>query len=87
MIDGTTGPCGGQTFNFADGETPAGTLDGINSTFGLQYAPNPASSLNLHRNGVALKAGVDYTLTGSTISFVAAVIPQRGDVLQAFYRY
>jgi hypothetical protein len=87
MADGTTGPCGGQTPNFADGEVPLGTADGTNTVFGLQYAPSPASSLNLLRNGMAMKAGVDYTLTGSTISFIPAATPQPGDVLQAFYRH
>lgn len=87
MIDGTTGPCGGQTFNFADGEIPVGTVNGTNTVFGLQFAPSPASSLNLLRNGVALMAGVDYTLTGSTISFIPAAAPQTGDLLQAFYRH
>jgi hypothetical protein len=87
MVDGTTGPCGGQTFTFADGEKPVGTVNGANTVFGLQYAPSPASSLNLLRNGVALMAGVDYTLIGSTISFVPPATPQTGDVLQAFYRH
>ena len=45
------------------------------------------ASLTLQRNGMILKAGLDYTLTGSTISFIPAATPQSGDVLQAFYRH
>jgi hypothetical protein len=71
---------------FVDAETPAGTVDGVNASFTLVQAPNPASSLGLYRNGIRLKSGVDYTLNNNGISFVAAMIPQIGDVLLCSYR-
>jgi len=73
-------------FGFVDGETPAGTIDGINTTFTLAAIPNPASSLQLFRNGLLQRPGVDYTLSGATITFAAPSIPQPGDVLLAWYR-
>lgn len=71
---------------FADGETPGGTVNGSNITFTLAAPPNPPSSLRLYRNGLAMKPGVDYNLSGSTVAFLAASTPQAGDVLLAFYR-
>lgn len=74
--------------NFLIGETPAGTVNGINDTFTLSHTPSPASALNLFKNGVSQGAvGVDYTLTVATIVFVAAAIPQTGDILYAYYSY
>jgi hypothetical protein len=72
---------------FADGEVPAGPPNGVNATFTLANVPSPAASLMLARNGIVQKAGLDYLLTGRTITFVAGAIPQDGDVLLAWYRY
>jgi hypothetical protein len=47
---------------FVDFEAPAGTVDGVNATFVLNAAPSPASSLVVHRNGVTLSPGADYSL-------------------------
>jgi hypothetical protein len=71
---------------FFDGEVPQGTVNGSNSAFNLANTPNPASSLSLFRNGVLQKAGSDFSLSGSTITFMAASVPQTGDLLQASYR-
>jgi hypothetical protein len=87
FADGTTGPCtAGLTLPaFVNGEAPAGQLNGLNATFTLANSPADASLL-LFRNGLLLKAGVDYTLTGSTIQFSGAAIPQPQDTLAAQYR-
>lgn len=87
--DGTTGPCGeggGALPLMVDGETPAGAVDGTNRVFALNYGPSPMESLRLYRNGILLKPGVDYTLTGNTITFLPEAKPEAGDVLQASYR-
>lgn len=86
FVNGTSGPCGGASPQFSDGEVPGGTIDGNNTTFTLANVPSPAASLALFRNGMAQQASVDYTLTGSTIQFQAGAVPQPGDVLLAWYR-
>ena len=77
----------GSATNFADGETPGGTINGTNVTFTLASAPNPAASLRLFRNGLLVAPGVEYTLTGSSITFTTARTPQSGDSLAAYYRH
>jgi hypothetical protein len=69
--------------NFADAEVPAGPAG---TTFTLAHAPNPAASLILVWDGLVRKAGVDYTLAGSTITTYTSVNPV-GSNLQAWYRY
>ena len=83
--DGSLGPCGGNA-SFVDLETPGGTVDGTNAVFTLSDAPAPAASLLLFRNGLLQKAGVDYTLAGATVTFLAGSKPQPGDLLLASYR-
>ena len=85
-VDGSSGPCGGSQPFFVDGDSPAGIVDGSNTSFTLSAVPDPASSLAVYRNGVLQKSGQDYNLTGSTIQFVAAAAPQPGDTLLAGYR-
>jgi len=84
-VDGSSAPCAGGVV-FTDGEAPFGTLDGVNNVFSLAASPNPASSLALFRNGVYLKRDFDYTISGSTVTFVAGATPQIGDSLVANYR-
>jgi hypothetical protein len=85
-VDGTSGPCGSPQPGFVDGETPAGAVDGANTTFSLAGAPAPLGSLTVYRNGILLGQGLDYTATGSTIQFVTVATPQPGDVVTASYR-
>lgn len=89
-VDGTSGPCGGSGGVlpiFVDSETPAGLINGSNTTFTLNYAPSPAASLALYRNGIIMKQAIDYTSTGNTITFFTVSTPQAGDQLLASYRY
>ena len=85
-VDGSSGPCGGVPPGYVDGEAPAGIVDGSNVAFTLGGVPNPPSSLTLYRNGVLQKAGVDFTLLASSITFVAGAAPQAGDTVLASYR-
>lgn len=73
--------------SFADEETPTGAINGVNAAFALAHTPNPAASLLLVRNGLVLKQGSDYALSGSAIAFSSTTLPQPGDTLLAFYRY
>jgi hypothetical protein len=71
---------------FVDGETPAGTINGVNNAFTITQSPNPPGSLSVFRSGVRLKSGADYTVNGTSLTFVAGHVPQTGDVLQCSYR-
>jgi hypothetical protein len=77
-----------QSITFADSEIPSGTINGTNLVFTLAASPNPSKSLELFKNGVLLQQGGDYTVSGSTITFLnTAVTPQTGDKLIADYRH
>jgi hypothetical protein len=84
-VDGTSGPCSTSPA-FVDGEVPSGSINGTNASFTLTYAPEPAGSLSLYRNGVLQKLSLDYTISGSDVTFVSGSIPQSGDTLVASYR-
>ena len=71
---------------FVDAETPGGTVNGTNTTFNLANTPSPAASMEMYRNGLVQTNGVDYTLSGMTITFHSGSIPLTGDLLQANYR-
>jgi hypothetical protein len=90
-VDGSSGPCGsgggGVLPSFSDSEVPSGSINGSNTTFTLANSPSPAASLDLSLNGLLMKSGTDFTLSGNTISFLIASTPQTGDILVASYRY
>src|SRR5205807_10371728 len=67
-------------------ETPAGLVDGANTSFVLSAVPNPATSLVVYRNGVLQKAGLDYSLAGNVLQFVSGATPQPGDTLLTSFR-
>ncbi len=90
-VDGSSGPCGSAGWiaaspNFTDAEVPAGLINGANAAFTLSAVPIPSSSVALYRNGVLQKLGLDYNISGNTIQFLAASLPQAGDTLLASYR-
>ncbi|MDQ2711747.1 MAG: hypothetical protein M3Y24_05825 [Acidobacteriota bacterium] len=76
----------GSSAAFIDAESPAGTVDGTNTAFNLTQLPSPAGSLSVYRNGLLQSAGVDYTVTGSAVTFLPASVPRTTDVVSAFYR-
>src|SRR5579862_5942152 len=56
--------------NFADQETPSGTINGSNTTFTLAHTPNPAASLTCFEDGVEQRAGgADFTLATATLTY------------------
>lgn len=80
IIGGTGGGGGGGASSI---EVPSGAVNSANTVFTIAAVPNPTSSLLVFRNGLQLKAGLSYSLAGSTITFVSA--PLTGDVLQVYY--
>lgn len=87
-VDGTSGACGtgGTAIGFVDAEVPSGTIDGVNTTFSLSEAPSPPTSLRVYRNGILLFEGVDYSLSGDTVTFYQSAKPFNGDGLRASFR-
>jgi hypothetical protein len=71
---------------FVDQVTPTGAINGVNTVFTLSQSPSPGASLTVFLNGLRMSAGVDYTLSGTTITFASASVPQTGDILLCSYR-
>jgi len=53
----------------------------------IDFAPSPAVSLVVHRNGLKQKLGLDYDVAANKVTFINAATPQPGDTLEAAYRY
>jgi hypothetical protein len=88
-VDGTSGSCGlsaSAASAFVDAEVPAGTINGTNTQFTLAATPVPTSSLAVWRNGLFLKSGMDFTVSGNAITFVGNSTPLIGDTILASYR-
>jgi hypothetical protein len=66
-------------------ETPTGAMDGSNTTFTLSFTPNPPESLWLELNGIFQDPGIDFTLSGNTITFTVA--PKADDWMVARYSH
>lgn len=77
---------GGNSFIFIDNETPSGLVNGTNDTYTLAHTPI-SGSLHLYRNGMRMKPSIDYTVSGSTITFLDVSVPQELDQLLVDYRY
>lgn len=85
-VDGSAVPCGESASYLVDGEVPQGVLSGANTIFTLAGTPTPPESLKVFRNGVLQRGAVDYVISGNTIQFFPASIPQPDDLLVADYR-
>jgi len=70
--------------SFVYDETPSGTINSSNTSFTIASTP-VAGSLTLYRDGQRLiGGGADYTLSGTTITFVTA--PTTGSTLKVDYQ-
>ena len=67
-----------------DNEAPTGTMNGVNPTFTLANAPI-SGSVRLYYNGMRLKSGSDYSISGSTITMLV-LFPNSGESFLADYR-
>lgn len=81
QIVGGGGGGGGDT-SYVQNETPSGLVDSNNDEFTLSSSPM-ADSLQLYLNGVRQKITDDYTISGTTITFVTP--PTTGDKITADY--
>lgn len=66
-------------------ESPAGAIDGANATFSLAHVPLADAAVHLKQDGLDLYQGVDYTISGATIT--TTVAPNFGQTLYADYVY
>lgn len=64
------------------GETPAGTINGLNASFTLAQTPAVGAEL-VFLNGVHLTRNQDYTLSGDTLTLTLP--PVLGDQLRVTY--
>lgn len=69
---------------YSDRETPSGVVDGINKIFTLSEVPE-LNSEHVYLNGLLQEENYDYTISGSTISFIDT--PWSGSRLKCSYRY
>lgn len=68
--------------NLIVGEIPSGSINGINTIFTLASSPT-ANSVAIYVNGLRMANTVDYTISGSTITFLIA--PSTGYVILVDY--
>lgn len=68
--------------NFSINETPAGTINGSNTSFTTGNAP-VSGTVQVFLNGLLQTVNDDYTISGSTITYATA--PIAGDVLRVTY--
>jgi hypothetical protein len=66
-----------------DDETPSGSIDNSNLTFTLASTPL-AGTVKIYLSGVRQLIGVDYTMSGATITFT--IPPQTGHTIRCDYR-
>lgn len=77
---------GGGSGTFAE-EIPTGAIDGVNLVFTIAHTPT-SGSFNLYKNGMRMTSGGgDFTLSGTTITYVLASVPQVGDTHVTSYAY
>ena len=67
-----------------DPYTPTGTIDGVNTDFTLTKIPNPSASLKVWRGGALQSLTEDYTLSGTTLTFLVA--PVVGEIIKVEHR-
>ena len=82
---------GGGGFNYGaldlhiiDDETPTGTPNGVLTTFTINHAPSPVSSLKVYLDGMRMKLTTDYTFSSTTITFLTA--PLTDSIITVEYR-
>ncbi|MBA4293919.1 hypothetical protein C0431_13230 [bacterium] len=70
----------------ASQELPSGIIDGINQIFKLKNLPIVKSEV-VYKNGILMVRGVDYMITGDTITFANDQVPQLSSRVSVDYRY
>ena len=66
-------------------EVPSGAIDGSNTAYTLSHTPKSAASVKLYSDGLFLRQGTDYTISGVNITI--SLVLQVGQTLDAVYIY
>jgi hypothetical protein len=66
-------------------QVPSGVINGANVTFTLANTPVSNASVKLYQNGLFMRQGTDYTISGVTITMTTA--PASGQTLDVNYKY
>lgn len=53
-------------------EVPSGTVNGSNLVFTLSFTPEDSAGVNVFVNGLLQKVTTHYSVSGATLTFVAA---------------
>lgn len=65
-------------------EIPSGSINSSNTSFSITHTP-ASNTFSVFRNGVMQVPSVDYTISGTTITYLYA--PSTGDTLYTIYAY
>lgn len=64
-------------------ETPSGSVNGSNTLFVVAQTPLENDSVDVYLDGLKKTPGVDYTISGSNITFTTA--PVLGQIVRVSY--
>lgn len=81
-VRGAMGPSG--AVSTSNEEIPSGVINGVNNTFTLAHTPM-INTLKVYLNGLRLRSGKDYTLSGATLTMIN--IPYGVDEFTVDYNY
>lgn len=56
---------------WVEAETPTGAINGVNDTYSLSQTPVNPTGVHLVADGLALRYGTDFTISGSTLTYVS----------------
>lgn len=83
---------GGGSFDFAENETPSGTINGTdgsdgNDLFTLANTPVSPAGVILVKTRAVMLYGVDFTVSGNQVTYLSPQKPIAGEWHRIWYRY
>jgi hypothetical protein len=65
-------------------EVPTGTVNGSNTAFTLSTAPREPDVVQVYLNGIRQRKTTDYSISGTTITFVSAPVTDQSVYVEYF---
>lgn len=65
--------------------TASGTVNGTNDTFTISNVPREPDALVVYVDGIMRTRSVEYTFSGTTITFQTGHIPVTGQTVEVYY--